>query len=586
MRSGNPSQVALASPDLVNTNQVTLRDQAVDVKTPINANSKAKPCSHFITPYRVTMMKQGKSSDNTPISRNASTPLSSCLKLGEKKTKSADQKKKDYSVKPQPGSIYKLRTNPCLKSKRLSFAEYVGRVNQQNFHESEIHDVRSSVISISCQNAESYRFEGSDFLSDDIFATNAGVTLTEGAVLFLGEDKCAGLPEVTKAFLSSPGVDPKLISEEWIANHYKWVVWKLASYERSYPQAFSGRVLTPDVVLSQLKYRYDREIDHCEGSAIKKILERDDSASRSMVLCVASLNVKAFDKSKQFVNTEDQRKNVQPQKVILMTDNWYEIRVQLDEYLENLVREKKIYVGQKLYTQGAELCGSNQPVSPLEAPTNLYLRIHGNSTRPAKKFSRLGFHCKNNVFLVPVKSISTVGGLVSCINVLVLRQYPLQFMEKLPDGKCIFRNPRCEERVAKKFEDDIQRKREKIIAQVQQEIDEEDTKTTSGRKSNSVSTDQILRLSDGKQIFDAISNDDDPFGVEKCLSDEQKRILHNYKENLQNNRADIVRRRYEKAWSKLSEEETLKRDVVPILKVKLVDCFPPKSNQTPGSMHL
>ena len=44
-----------------------------------------------------------------------------------------------------------------------------------------------------------------------------------------------------RAFLSSPGVDPKLISEEWIANHYKWIVWKLASYERSYPQSFSGR---------------------------------------------------------------------------------------------------------------------------------------------------------------------------------------------------------------------------------------------------------------------------------------------------------------------------------------------------------
>ena len=69
-------------------------DQPTDVKTPINANSKAKPCSHFITPYRVTMTKQGKSSENTPISKNANTPLSSCLKLGEKKTKSADQNKK------------------------------------------------------------------------------------------------------------------------------------------------------------------------------------------------------------------------------------------------------------------------------------------------------------------------------------------------------------------------------------------------------------------------------------------------------------------------------------------------------------
>ena len=44
-----------------------------------------------------------------------------------------------------------------------------------------------------------------------------------------------------RAFLSSPGVDSKLISEAWLANHYKWIVWKLASYEKSYPQLFSGR---------------------------------------------------------------------------------------------------------------------------------------------------------------------------------------------------------------------------------------------------------------------------------------------------------------------------------------------------------
>jgi DNA polymerase III delta prime subunit len=53
-------------------------------------------------------------------------------------------------------------------------------------------------------------------------------------------------------------------------------------------------------------------------------------------------------------------------------------------------------------------------------------------------------------------------------------------MEKLPDGKCIFRNPRCEERVAKKFEDNVQKKREKIIAQVEMEIDKEELQTTIG----------------------------------------------------------------------------------------------------------
>jgi hypothetical protein len=43
------------------------------------------------------------------------------------------------------------------------------------------------------------------------------------------------------------------------------------------------------MLLLQLKYRYDREIDHCHRPAIRKILERDDSAAKRLVLCVARI---------------------------------------------------------------------------------------------------------------------------------------------------------------------------------------------------------------------------------------------------------------------------------------------------------
>lgn len=54
-------------------------------------------------------------------------------------------------------------------------------------------------------------------------------------------------------------------------------------------------------------------------------------------------------------------------------------------------------------------------------------------------------------------------------------QHLIQFMEKLPDGRCCFRNARCEERIAKKFEDEIQRKRENLVMKVQREISCEET---------------------------------------------------------------------------------------------------------------
>ncbi|ESO85932.1 hypothetical protein LOTGIDRAFT_130152 [Lottia gigantea] len=59
------------------------------------------------------------------------------------------------------------------------------------------------------------------------------------------------------------GIDLSLISVEWLDNHYKWIIWKLAAYEVAFPHDFIRRSLTPNNVMLQLKYRYDREIDQC-----------------------------------------------------------------------------------------------------------------------------------------------------------------------------------------------------------------------------------------------------------------------------------------------------------------------------------
>ena len=57
----------------------------------------------------------------------------------------------------------------------------------------------------------------------------------------------------------------------------------------------------------------------------------------------------------------------------MMTDGWYSIQVQLDKQLQSLAKKGKIYVGQKLYIQGAELVGSDQAVSPLEVAIKQFL---------------------------------------------------------------------------------------------------------------------------------------------------------------------------------------------------------------------
>uniref|UniRef100_A0A453E485 Tower domain-containing protein n=1 Tax=Aegilops tauschii subsp. strangulata TaxID=200361 RepID=A0A453E485_AEGTS len=48
-------------------------------------------------------------------------------------------------------------------------------------------------------------------------------------------------------------------AERWVNNHYKWIVWKLASLERCYPTKAAGKFLTVANVLDELKYRYALE---------------------------------------------------------------------------------------------------------------------------------------------------------------------------------------------------------------------------------------------------------------------------------------------------------------------------------------
>lgn len=94
---------------------------------------------------------------------------------------------------------------------------------------------------------------------------------------------------VCRAFFTTPGVDPRLVPQYWFRNHYRWLTWKLAAMEVCFPQHLAGRscmwerqsgfscegvwvqvcmcllpcrCLTPNWLMMQMKYRYDREIDN------------------------------------------------------------------------------------------------------------------------------------------------------------------------------------------------------------------------------------------------------------------------------------------------------------------------------------
>lgn len=76
----------------------------------------------------------------------------------------------------------------------------------------------------------------------------------DGAIVIVNIDNVIGLNEIEQAFRAMPGVDPVLIPRDWVQNHYKWVVWKLASYDQNFSDRYQ-ECLTVENVISQLKYR-------------------------------------------------------------------------------------------------------------------------------------------------------------------------------------------------------------------------------------------------------------------------------------------------------------------------------------------
>jgi breast cancer 2 susceptibility protein len=86
-------------------------------------------------------------------------------------------------------------------------------------------------------------------------------------------------PQHFRNMLVAAGASPLLATEGWVANHFRWVVWKLACYERAFPAAMPP-TLTPDRVMAQLRYRYEREVNCPLGfkDAIESLLNVKEPA--------------------------------------------------------------------------------------------------------------------------------------------------------------------------------------------------------------------------------------------------------------------------------------------------------------------
>ena len=426
-------------------------------------------------------------------------------------------KSKNKTSHPILGSLSSLRANSKM---RVSLKEAVGHKTPSCHVIEDLLDngVLPATLNVCSLNAEDHKFYASDMTERKNLKT---FITTDGGIVIPDESGEIGKKEFHKALLAAPGVSPASVDKRWTFNHYRWIVWKLASMEKAFPVEFGGRCLTVDVVFSQLKFRYDAEITLGRRSSLKRIFERDDTAKRGMVLCIADVQ-RSERKDGHFT--------------LLLTDGWYSIPAVLDELLNSLVDTGKIKVGVKLCIFGSELVGSDEACSPLDAVETISLKLHGNSTRRARWNCKLGF-IYGQVPKFALSSLTGTGGNVVCVDVFVTRVYPLLYYEKYPGGgQGVIRSARVE----KKFADDFESRRQLYAEKFYEKCEKEY---------------QIRLKKDGRGFHQDSENSDS----------QDKKSSNDKEESL----SDFIKR-------KMEQEKNLfqSRNVIPLLKIKLAGCHP------------
>ncbi|XP_034404003.1 breast cancer type 2 susceptibility protein isoform X1 [Cyclopterus lumpus] len=486
------------------------------------------------------------------------------------------RKKKRLTIRPFPGSLFLTKSSGAT---RIPLKAAVNGRPPARYTPKQLygHGVHQHVCEISSETAESFRFHLKQFIKQEAFLDGGGVQLADGGWLIPSKDGTAGKEEFLRALCDTPGVDPKLISEAWVYNHYRWVVWKQASMERSFPETMGGLCLTPEQVLLQLKYRYDVEVDHSRRPALRKITEKDDTAAKTLVLCVCGVVSRGHSPNRQSFNDTKtpqgaDAKVESPSAVVWLTDGWYAIKAQLDEPLTAMLHTGRVAVGGKLIIHGAQLVGSQEACPPLEAPESLMLKICTNSSRPTRWNTKLGFHRDPRPFLLPVSCLYSSGGPVGCVDIIVLRSYPLQWMERKPDAGVVFRSVRAEEKEARRYNCHKQKAMEILFAKIQDAFEKEDKGDNKPqRRRRTVSRQGIASLQAGEELYEAVG--DDPAYLEAHLSEQQLETLGTYRRSLMEKRQAELQDRYRRALESAEDSEGScpKRDVTPVWRLCVAD---------------
>lgn len=247
----------------------------------------------------------------------------------------------------------------------------------------------------------------------------------------------------------------------WVQNHWTLILWKLAAMVRLEPSSASNRWSWNELI-RQLLYRYEREVNLAQRSCLKRIQEHDSSAARPMVLMVSKIleeEIEVQSPSGEIVSRIC--------TILELSDGWYRILAQIDSVLTNACQRGRLRIGQKLAIMGATLDAHGEGKEVLSAYRMSNLVLTANSVSLAPWDAKLGF--ASTPFCASLRSLTPEGGLISLMDVVITKVYPLAYVDV---DKSNAGAPRGEQEEAEQREAWLQR-REDAMQQLELEAEAE-----------------------------------------------------------------------------------------------------------------
>ncbi|TFY81492.1 hypothetical protein EWM64_g2524 [Hericium alpestre] len=221
-----------------------------------------------------------------------------------------------------------------------------------------------------------------------------------------------------------------LATKEWVDNHWRLILWKLAALMCLEPERETRDETKRwcwGEVIRQLRYRYEKEVNGGSRPPLRLITTHDTPAACPMVLCVSNIIWPELGDG-------DEGLTVVPHPELEVTDGWYRLRAQIDA---PLARARILTYLHQISTQRSD------PSEVLEAYSSCQLTICGNSTHLAPWHAKLGFQPKLSISTL--NSLTPDGGAVQMMDLVVTKAYPIAFLEFVEkNGKKRREGPRKE----------------------------------------------------------------------------------------------------------------------------------------------